>query len=134
MTAKRHRLTKEEIDQNVFLITRRYNLAELIVKRVTLWLGIVALGYVAIYLPIDSAAGRETKFDFVAAWVAKVSLNQWAAWVLAVVCGGGWITERQRRVRDRRVKDARIADLEKFVDPTRSTSGLLPSGSRPKGI
>lgn len=93
------------------------------------WLaGAVALAYVAIALPVIESHGQSTTISLAYDFLADVKVHIWLAWGAAAVCAMGWRRERSARLKERAEKDARIEQLEKAIDPARTSSGLSPSG------
>jgi hypothetical protein len=78
-------------------------------------------------------AGQATLVDFAANVITSLNANQWAAWVLAGICGVGWV--RQRKVHHDLIE--RFAPLnrarEEALDPARSSSGLTARGDTHPG-
>jgi len=77
-------------------------------------------------------AGHSTFVSIFSSIAANVSVNQWAAYILAG--GGTSYGLAQRRLRKRKVAQLadRIKHLEGRIDPGRSSSGIGPHGTTPK--
>lgn len=87
----------------------------------------------AIAAPVYFSSGKQTSIRYVVNWIQDVKLHVWLAWGTA---GAGWALARMYRnklLKERSEKDARIAALEKQLDPSRTSSGLLPDGRAQKG-
>jgi len=91
------------------------------------WGGLVAISYF-IYLSIDSLAGETTAADIGIGLLADIKLSDAAAWVFG---GSGTVYGlRQRTLRRSTIErlQARIKELEKAIDPKRTSSGLTTRG------
>lgn len=80
------------------------------------------------YLSVLALAGKTTIAEIAARFVANIGISQSLAWLLS---GGGVAYGiRERKLRQKTVKrlQTRIQDLEKRIDPKRSSSELTPLG------
>jgi hypothetical protein len=88
-----------------------------------------AFGAVCVWLITDTIrafAGKETVA--LLSGILNVTVSEGIAYALSVVLGGGWVAERRLRRRTNREKAAHISELEKRLDPKRSSSGLTITG------
>jgi len=89
-----------------------------------------AVVYAGVYVPGRDAAGGQTILTVTQKWVVDANLHVYLAWGAAA--GGaayGW-SERRKRLRERGERDKRITELEKRIDPNRTSSGLSTEGER----
>jgi len=89
---------------------------------------VVWFGYVIIYLPIQAAHGETTTISVAQNWLANVYASVYFAWGTTAAVGIGWRRTYNKMIRERKQKDARIAELERRLDPGRTSSGLTPEG------
>ncbi len=99
-------------------------------------LGILAVGGIAFliacavfYWPVAAAVGKDTTVNVTQNLIANFKIDVLLGW--AVGLGGmtwGYL-ERKSKMRDRKTKDERIIELEKRLDPSRTSSGLTPNGN-----
>jgi hypothetical protein len=108
------------------LIDGGYGLARTLFRTAG-WVAVAAFAY----LCIGAIAGKETKFEATAKAMLDLSVDRWAAYGLAAICGAGYYNER--RLRRKTIKDngEYIRRLEEKIDPKRSKSGLSATG-KPK--
>jgi hypothetical protein len=85
------------------------------------------------YKSVECLAGQETSFRAILNSAIKWDLRGIATIVTALLGGGGWYRERRLRKREVGRLAARNAELERLLDPDRSSSGLTPAGESPKG-
>ena len=89
-----------------------------------------AVIYAGVYLPVRDAPGGQTILTVTQKWIFDANLHVYLAWGAAAGGAGyGW-SERRKRLRERGEKDKRIVELEKRLDPNRTTSGLSIEGER----
>jgi hypothetical protein len=94
---------------------------------------VVACCYVTFYLPIKVAHGETTTINVAQRWLAQVDASVWVAWgTTGAVMGYAWRV-RQKWKQERQQKDARIAELEKQIDPGRTSSEVTQEGDPKKG-
>ncbi len=89
---------------------------------------VVWFGYVTVYLPIQVAHGETTSISVAQNWLASVNASVYLAWGTTAAAGVGWFRTHRKMIRERGQKDARIAELERRIDPGRTSSGLTPEG------
>jgi hypothetical protein len=82
----------------------------------------------AIYLPVLASSGKETLLTVSMHWFADLKLDVIAGWATGAAGVAYGETMRRKLKKERTEKDARISELEKAIDPQRSSSGLDPSG------
>ncbi len=91
-------------------------------------LSVVGFGYVTFYLPIQASHGEATTITVAQNWLANVNASVYIAWGAAAAVGLGTREVRRRWLKERKEKDARIAQLERQLDPNRTSSRLTPEG------
>ncbi len=92
-----------------------------------------AVVYAGFYLPVKESAGQQTIITVAQNWVVDANIHVYLAWGAAA--GGvayGW-NERRKRLRERKAKDERIIQLERKLDPNRTSSGLTTEGEQEGG-
>jgi hypothetical protein len=96
----------------------------------TLIIGIcaVAVSLFTFYLPVLASHGETTVISLTQKWLADVNMSLWVSWAATAAAGTAAYRYRNKLVKERRTKDARISELEKAIDPKRTSSGLLPDG------
>lgn len=85
------------------------------------------------YLTVASLAGKSTLANIVVSALADVRVSETIAWLFGA--GGTLFGFAQRRFRKKTVErlSARNMELEKSIDPRRTSSALLPTGdTRPE--
>ena len=91
------------------------------------WGGIVACCY-CLYLMIDALAGKTTATDIALKAITDLELDRG---VLYVLTGGTTLWAiRERKLRKKKTKDieAHLKELEKHIDPNRTSSNLTETG------
>ena len=80
-------------------------------------------------------AGRESTatFDFAGKIVAQISADRWVAYIFGLLGAGYGFGERKFRQRKTKRMASRIGELESFIDPKRSSSGLKKTGETREG-
>lgn len=91
---------------------------------------VCVLGYFG-YRSVEVMAGKSTDFKAIMNWAADWRVSEMVAWLAAVLLGSGYYKQRNVLKRLRRDDLSRVADLEKRLDPERSSSGLTPEGESP---
>lgn len=95
---------------------------------------LVLIVYFGIYRTAHDLAGRRTLADFGFRLFADAKPDEIIAYALAIV---GWFfgvnAQRLRRNTTERLT-ARIQELERKIDPERTTSGLTPRGKTPPEV
>ena len=91
---------------------------------------LVGVVYTGIYLPVRDAPGNETILTITQKWAFEANLHVYLAWGAAAGGVGYGISERRKRLRERKERDTRIIELEKRIDPHRTSSGLTTEGER----
>lgn len=99
-----------------------------IVKLVIVVSGLLSSLYIVFALPVLYSAGKTTTINHVVSWMQSVNLPLWIAMVICTALGIGWERERSGRLKERKEAGGRIAELERQIDPARTSSGLLPDG------
>lgn len=97
--------------------------------RTACWLGLAGFAY----LSIKEIAGKETIANvLIELFVRTPEAGVSVLWVAATALMFVWATgERWVRLRKVRAMSGRIKELEKTLDPTRTSSGLTASGETP---
>jgi hypothetical protein len=98
------------------------------------WAGIGFLAFMA-YKCIQALAGQTTVAAFIIAFIGKLGISRWLAWLIAFLSLGYGANQRRLRLRtlerpDRRMKELR--ELEEKFDPRRSSSQLDERGRAPR--
>jgi hypothetical protein len=101
-----------------------------IVDKLRIAIGISAVGYFCIYLPMTAAAGKKT--EMLVQVIADLAINKWAYLLLVTLLAGGNIIQGVTFHRYVKRKGQRESELEAYIDPERESSGLSPSGMPPK--
>lgn len=125
-------VSEGELDRRHTRYMRVCGVVESLGTALLIVLGIAAFAYIAIALPVRYSAGKETTISFALNWVANVQLHVWLAWSAAAGMGTWAWQERKKRIRERTERDERITELEKQIDPNRTSSNLTPHGSEMK--
>jgi len=60
--------------------------------------------------------------------VANMSIDRYAAWFLALVCGLGWKMDNRRKQKRIASLSEQLKRYEKLMDPNRTSSGLDTAG------
>lgn len=92
--------------------------------------GTVAFGYVTFYLPILASSGKETAITQTISFLSDIKMNVLMAWGAAAGTTLWAMNERRMRFSERSKATSRNRVLEKNADPSVSSSGLDPSGTR----
>ena len=93
-------------------------------------LAVVGSLYVAVYLPVVASSGKTTVISYVLNWISDFRINVALAWGTTAACGGWAVLERKKRLRERKERDQRIAELERHIDPNRTSSNLTVAGDK----
>ena len=118
-----------EAERRFTLAVRRMELVEKLGKPFIVMVGLVAIVYFGIYMPIEASRGQKTIITFVLKWIGDFNVHVALAWGSTVGCCGWAITERKKRLREREERDDRIKKLEMQLDPNRSSSNLTTDGT-----
>lgn len=81
-----------------------------------------------LYRSIHALAGQKTFVHTAINTVLQVGASQWAAYIVAILCGIGYTYERRLRLRANQEQGTYIQRLETAIDPKRSTSRLTTRG------
>jgi hypothetical protein len=123
--AKEHQLQREWIKTRKFTTTVEALTG--LVRTLIRWGGVVLICWFQ-YRCFQAIAGKDTTFSAVVNLVAKLSIDRWIAYIVAGLASGCWWIERRTRQRTIKEREEYIRELEKKVDPKRSTSGLTATG------
>ena len=113
----------DERDTRFLCMARGFDLAGQIVAGI-IWLGLAYIGYLA----IDSLAGKTTIANILLGYFTSKESDFGLPWILAVVFAIWAILERRLRKRKTESMQSHIRELEQRLDPSRTSSGLLPTG------
>lgn len=86
------------------------------------------------YLSIDSLAGKTTWAQIAVLLFENRDTLAWAPWLIALVAAGWGIGCQYRMRRTTESLQKRIVDLERVIDPNRTSSGLTTTGETPKAL
>lgn len=95
--------------------------------------GWIALIYMGIVRPLQITAGKQTVVDFMYKAVLDLKLHMVVPWAAAALFGGLWYRERNLRKKTVAREHGRVTELEKQLDPGRTSSGLTIMGEDPEG-
>ena len=76
-------------------------------------------------------AGKQTIVNFVYGAALDLKLHMVVPWAAAALFGGLWQWERRLRKKTVAREHDRVVELEKRLDPGRTSSGLTPMGDDP---
>jgi len=100
-----------------------------LVDRMGTWIGLAIVGYIAIYLPVKELSGHDTKL--LAEVIVDAAVNKWIYFLALLIMGGGNILQYASHRPYVKRHGQREKELEKRLDPQRTSSGLSPSGGPP---
>lgn len=130
--AKEENLAKEEqrlaYKTRASIADKRYKLL-----RTTVIAGAVVACFFFMSDAFKEMAGKSTSLSAVIDAVGDLSVNEWVAASIAVLCGAGWFIERRVRRKTIKGQAQHIKELESRLDPKRKSSGLLSDGQTKKG-
>jgi hypothetical protein len=101
--------------------------------RTGIWGAVVVVLIIFGYLSVDRLAGKSTVFNSVVDWALRLTTSEAIAWAIALVCGGGYLIQKKARRRAAENMGPRLAELERRVDPNRTSSGLDKAGDNLPG-
>jgi len=122
---KEHQLQREWIRNRRF--TTGVEAATSIVRTLIRWAGAAVIAWFA-YKSFQAVAGKDTTFSAVVNLATKLSIDRWIAYIIAGLSSGCWWYERRTRQKTIKDREEYIRELEKKIDPKRSTSGLTAEG------
>jgi hypothetical protein len=128
-TPARHPTTKElNHDIRRLKIDRTAEIVRYLIKY-----GSYALSTYFLSVSARSFAGETTLANFAVNLVGTMNVNEWGGWLIAGLCGAGWI--RQRRVHHNYIQQYAPATKAKemALHPGRSSSGLSERGDTHPG-
>jgi len=125
---KKKTRTELELELRLLRRQRRHEGAVAVLNNLIRWGGLVGLAYFA-YRSVEVLAGGTTVADIGLKFLADVKISQLLSYTVAV--GGGVYGWRQRKLRRDTVErlQGRIKELEKSIDPQRTSSGLTTRGA-----
>lgn len=121
MDEKQQHLNSNHI--KFFVLSNIFDVVRLIIKS-CFWL---SMAYIA-YLGLDVIAGKTTVANIIIGYFNSKESDFGAPWVLTLVAFIWAYLERKEKLRKTQELHKRIMELEKRVDPNRTSSGLLPTG------
>ena len=127
-TSRQKKPSKEQQERSYALTLRLIEAGESLAKYTVVGLAIVASLYVAVYLPIEASAGRNTTIVYVANFLADIQAHVWLSWGATGAAVAWGHMERRKRLKERDDRDSRIAEFEKKLDPSRTSSNLTVAG------
>lgn len=101
-------------------LVERYRLLRLLVS----FAGSAAIAYVGLALPIKYSAGKETTITLLYDLIADINLHVAISYSVSAFCLFLWRRERNTSAKAIDREHRRVAELERRIDPSRSTSGL----------
>jgi len=100
-------------------------------RHVTSWAGICFVSLMT-YLSIAQIAGKTTVFTAAMKLLADVRATETVLCIVLALMGiGTWKVQRRNKLLTKEV--SRLSELEKKVDPRRTSSGLTEFGESPRG-
>ncbi len=125
-------LSKAEMQYKTTLMVKVIEASVAIVK-VAIW-GLVLIFW-AHYAneSIKALSGKVTMAKFAEKLLASVAINQWVAWVIAGLSTSWAILERGQKRKKIAELSGRPIELEKLIDPGRSSSLITPRGTTKPG-
>ncbi len=88
-----------------------------------------------LYLSVKSIAGQHTEFNTTLRGIVNVSASKYVGYVLAVAIYGAYRREKSLKQKAIRDLDDHVKQLERRIDPNRSSSRLTASGTpRPEDL
>lgn len=125
--------TRQELEIENGLLKRNRGVSAIasVLNNLIRWGGLVAIFY-WMYRSVDTLSGKQTDAIFdvgiITSITASVAFKNVLPWILAFLGVGYGLKQRSlRKTTIERLQD-RIRELEKHVDPGRSSSGLTPRG------
>ena len=121
-------LNKTQKHQLYLLIAERtYQLLSTVVR----W-GVILGIAVCLMVSVQAMAGTQTSFSVMVQMLGEVHADQWIAYIVVVLAGGFGLNERRLRREKTNEMSAHLAELEKRLDPGRSSSSLTTRGTSDK--
>lgn len=84
-----------------------------------------------VFLSVRALSGQKTSAIF--GGFLDLRANEWAAWAIACLSAGAWGVEHSTRKKQLAKHSQYIKQIEKRIDASRSSSGLLDDGDPPEG-
>ena len=97
---------------------------ERIIKTAIIVAGSVAWVYYGIAVPVQATAGQETALSVVYQAIVDFDLHVVLPYAVAAVFLGLWRKERRTRITAVKRENRRNRELEKMLDPNRTSSGF----------
>lgn len=84
--------------------------------------------FYCVYLAVDSLAGKTTVANVIFSYLLSRDNDYGIPWFLAIIFFIWAVIERKERLRKVEALHKHNRDLEKYINPNRTGSGILPSG------
>lgn len=125
----RGKASKSSLDkEHRFRIALKSIKSAVTVARYAAWVAAVAIAGHYISDVVRDLAGKQTDASFILKMILGLSADRWIAYAVgAAGAAFGW-NERRLKRRDIKRLSHRTMDLEKRLDPERTSSELLPDG------
>lgn len=104
--------------------TVRILATERIIKTAIIVVGSVGWVYYGIAVPVQATAGKETALSVVYQAIVDFDLHVVLSYAVAAVFFGLWRKERRTRITAVKRENRRNRELEKMLDPNRTSSGF----------
>jgi hypothetical protein len=96
------------------------------------WVSLIAIFALATVM-VSKLSGRTTLAQIGIAFLGDIRLSDAVAYIFGIAGSGYGLLERGLRRRKTKSMAAYTAELEKKIDPGRTSSGLTPTGTTRKG-
>jgi hypothetical protein len=109
--------------ERLHLVARIFDLTKDLIRALLLgWI------FWTIYLDVRELAGKQTDASFFFKYFVSKENDYALPWLVAVVTIAWALLERRFRKHKTQQLTARLQEMERRLDPKRSTSGLMPTG------
>ncbi|MCX7359020.1 MAG: hypothetical protein NT015_12875 [Alphaproteobacteria bacterium] len=95
------------------------------------WGVVLGIAY-CLMVSVQAMAGTQTSFSVVVQMLASISADRYVAYIVAILFGAYGYNERRLRREKTEQLSAHIKELERRLDPNRTSSSLTPKGTTPK--
>lgn len=85
-------------------------------------------GYFA-YRAVETMSGKETSFRSIIQWGVNLGIGEIFAGLAVIGLGAGWYKTNKTLKRTREQFGPRMAEMEKMIDPVRTSSNLKDDGT-----
>lgn len=124
--------TKAEMQYRATIMVKLIDASQSVVKWAITGTVIALLGHFATE-SIKALAGKVTISYLVSKFLGSIAINQWVAWVIAGISTGWACLERRQKRKKIAELSRRPIELEKMIDPGRSSSSITPEGTTRPG-